>query len=188
MSIVSQVASPGVNCSCSGSPMLRRLIVMRHAKSSWKSSATTDHARPLNARGRRDAPQVGRALRDLGWAPAMVHLSDARRTRETWAGLSTVLPSCPTVVDPSFYLAGLQAIAAAAAGWPPDAAGPVLVLGHNPGWEAAASTLAGQQITMTTGNAVLLCGEGATWTDALAAPWKLETILLPRMLHDQANS
>lgn len=187
MSIVSQVASSRVNCSCLGSRMLRRLIVMRHAKSSWKSSANTDHARPLNARGQRDAPRVGQALLDLGWAPALVHLSDARRTRETWAGLSSVLPTCPVVADPSFYLAGLKAIKAAAAGWPPNAAGPILVLGHNPGWEEAASKLCGQQITMTTGNAVLLHGEGASWTDALAAPWKLERILLPRTLHREES-
>ena len=40
--------------------MTRRLIVMRHAKSSWDSDAHNDHARPLNKRGRRDAPAIAR--------------------------------------------------------------------------------------------------------------------------------
>ena len=46
--------------------MTRRLIVMRHAKSSWKSGAATDHERPLNKRGRRDAPRVAQRLEELG--------------------------------------------------------------------------------------------------------------------------
>ena len=41
-----------------GDKMQRRLIVMRHAKSSWNSAAQTDHERPLNERGRGDAPRV----------------------------------------------------------------------------------------------------------------------------------
>jgi phosphohistidine phosphatase SixA len=96
--------------------------------------------------------------------------------------MSEVLPECPTIIDPGFYLAGLTAIEVAASRWNTPAAGPVMVLGHNPGWENAASTLSRQRITMTTGNAVLLEGQGDTWLAALRAPWRLETILLPRAL------
>ena len=52
--------------------MARRLIVMRHAKSSWKNPKLRDHQRPLNKRGRRDAPRVARALRKAGWVPDAV--------------------------------------------------------------------------------------------------------------------
>ncbi|HCH66698.1 MAG: hypothetical protein CL927_02650 [Deltaproteobacteria bacterium] len=165
--------------------MLRRLIVMRHAKSSWKSEASTDHDRPLNARGRRDAPRIARALMELDWAPTMVHLSDARRTRETWIHMSTVLTDCEMIADPHFYLSGLEAIQTAAANWSPRMSGPMLVLGHNPGWELAASILAQSRISMTTGNAVLLEGHGPTWVDALRSPWELKTILMPRALEDE---
>ncbi len=65
--------------------MTRRLIVMRHAKSSWKHAGLTDHQRPLNKRGRKDAPRVARALIERGWTPRRVLSSDAARTRETWA-------------------------------------------------------------------------------------------------------
>ena len=60
--------------------MQRRLMVMRHAKSSWKSQVPTDHERPLNERGRRDAARVGKRLAELGWVPDFVVSSDSRRT------------------------------------------------------------------------------------------------------------
>jgi len=44
----------------------RRLMLMRHAKSSWKSQVPTDHERPLTERGRRDAARVGKRLSKLG--------------------------------------------------------------------------------------------------------------------------
>ena len=65
--------------------MRRRIIVMRHAKSSWKSGARDDHARPLNKRGRRDAPRIAARLAELGWVPERVISSDSERTRQTWA-------------------------------------------------------------------------------------------------------
>ncbi len=46
--------------------MLRRLMLMRHAKSSWTSHVPTDHERSLNERGRRDAARVGKRLAKLG--------------------------------------------------------------------------------------------------------------------------
>jgi phosphohistidine phosphatase len=64
--------------------MGKRLIIMRHAKSSWTSGASTDHQRPLNKRGRHAAPRIGARLRDIGWIPDMVIASDSERTRETW--------------------------------------------------------------------------------------------------------
>ena len=45
--------------------MGKRIIIMRHAKSSWTSGASTDHLRPLNKRGRRDAPRIGARLQEL---------------------------------------------------------------------------------------------------------------------------
>ena len=72
--------------------MTRRLIVMRHAESSWDSSMGSDHERTLNERGRKDAPRVGAALVQKGWIPELVLSSDAQRTSETFAGLSESFP------------------------------------------------------------------------------------------------
>jgi phosphohistidine phosphatase len=64
------------------SPASRTLILLRHAKSAWPD--VPDHDRPLAPRGQRDAPAIGRWLRDGAPPPDQVLCSSARRTRETW--------------------------------------------------------------------------------------------------------
>ncbi len=164
--------------------MQRRLIVMRHATSAWNTGAGSDHARPLNGRGQRDAPRVARHLVEAGWEPDAVLSSDAERTRQTWAGMAPELTSPP---DPTFtnalYHAGLEAIWEAAHGLEPEIE-TVLVLGHNPGWEQAVHRLTGQPEPMTTANAALLEGEGEDWPGALERRWALVDIVRPRELAD----
>ena len=113
----------------------RRLLVIRHAKSDWETDAPTDHARPLNARGRRDAPRVAAELVRRGWLPDLVCASDAARTRETWARMQAVLPDRIRVQHRrSLYHAGTAAVREQAQGWPVNASC-IAVVGHNPGWE-----------------------------------------------------
>lgn len=63
--------------------MTRRLILIRHAKSSWSDPFADDHARVLNTRGRASAEAIGAWLATNGYIPDMVHCSDAVRTQET---------------------------------------------------------------------------------------------------------
>jgi phosphohistidine phosphatase len=112
-----------------------RLILLRHAKSDWADAAVRDHDRPLNARGRRAAPLIGRWLAAHGHLPARVLCSTARRTRETLDLLA--LPATPTEFRPDLYLAAPRHIASLARG-----EGPLLVVGHNPGIALAAADLA----------------------------------------------
>src|SRR5215468_794051 len=65
------------------------LCLLRHAKSSWKDPTLPDHDRPLNSRGRTEAPLMGKQIRKHGLDPELVLCSTARRTRDT---LALVLP------------------------------------------------------------------------------------------------
>lgn len=160
----------------------RRLALMRHAKSAWDTDAPTDHDRPLNGRGRRDATRMGRWLVAVGWLPDLVVLSDSARTRETWARLRVALPETPPVLQGrALYHAGLPALRRHATGWP-DRARTVLALGHNPGWEDAQARLSGRFETMTTGNIALLEGAGATWALALQGRWRTAGFGRPKEL------
>lgn len=163
--------------------MERRLIIMRHAKSSWTSDAPGDHERPLNPRGQRSAPLVAARLHQLGWIPDAVISSDSRRTRETWQRMADAFAESPVEVEfrHELYLAGLDELRSMAFEWSPDW-GTILTLGHNPGWEDAVSALAGQHERMTTANAALLRGEGARWEEALRGAWQLESIIRPKEL------
>lgn len=159
-----------------------RLIIMRHAKSSWDSDALDDHSRPLNARGRADAPRMGARLVELGWQPDTVLSSDSMRTTETYERLSVAFDTPPTVrFTRALYHAGIRQLQPVLAELG-DESTTVMVLGHNPGWSAAASWFSGTPIEMTTANAVLLTSTAATWSEAVMGEWTLREWIQPRAL------
>jgi phosphohistidine phosphatase SixA len=164
--------------------MQRRLIVMRHAKSSWDSDAPSDHQRPLNARGRRDAPNVAEKLVQLGWIPQLVLSSDSQRTSETIGRMADAFGTEPEVrFLRSFYHAGVDAVRDALAGVSDDVAC-VMLLGHNPGWQQVVAWLGGESIAMTTANAALLEAAGNDWQQCVASGgrWTLRTVIRPKEL------
>jgi phosphohistidine phosphatase len=166
--------------------MPKRLLVMRHAKSSWKSGAETDHQRPLNKRGRRDAPRMAARLAALGWIPERVISSDSQRTRETWGLLEEVFEAALEVTfTRELYLAGPAEVEAELRALP-DEVSTALVLGHNPGWEEVVSWLTREHHSMTTANVALASVEAATWAEALdaASTWTLHDLLRPKDLPD----
>ncbi len=116
--------------------MTFRLILMRHAKSSWDSPGLDDHARPLNDRGRRSAAALGDWLRAKGYLPDQVLCSSAVRTQETLDGLR--LDAAAVDHLSALYHAGPDAMLHVLNG----ATGlSVLMLGHNPGIAAFAHLL-----------------------------------------------
>lgn len=164
---------------------MRRLIVMRHAKSAWDTDASSDHLRPLNRRGRQDAPRVARVLAGRGWVPQRVVSSDAARTRETWEHMEAAFDD-PVEVEftPALYHSGLGAVQVAV-GRLGAGIHTALVLGHNPGFEDAVAWLSGHDLRLTTGNAVLLVHpDDAGWRDAITTPgtWSIEDVVRPREL------
>ncbi len=162
----------------------RVLLVVRHAKSAWDSDALTDHARPLNGRGRRDAPRMGAALAARGWRPDRVLCSDAKRARQTWLGMRGAWDESPPLrLERRLYHAGADAVRDLCVGLPLDL-GCLAVVGHNPGWEELIEDLTGLQVRLTTGNVVRLEGDGRSWPDALARPWRVAAVLRPRDLDD----
>ena len=72
---------------------MKRLILTRHAKSSWDDPLMSDHDRPLNERGKAAAADLGQWLASRGYVPDQVLCSDALRTRKTWSGIAPALPA-----------------------------------------------------------------------------------------------
>lgn len=166
--------------------MKRKLILLRHAKSAWDTGAASDHERPLNKRGRRDAPRVAAKLAELGWLPERVYGSDALRSRQTWERMEDALSpkgSSPKVkLTEKLYMADVDAIRKQLAKLD-DETKVIMVIGHNPGWEEAAEKLTGKKVRLTTCNAVLLSTKADSWNDALSASdWKVEQVVRPKEL------
>lgn len=160
---------------------MRRLMVMRHAKSSWKSDATSDHERPLNERGRRDAPRIAARLDALGWRPELVLSSTSERTRQTWVGMAERFSGAEVRFTEELYLCD-AADALAEIAKLPATARTVLLLGHNPGFEDLVEELCGEWRRMTTANVALFVGEGGTWAEALDRGVALDRVLRPKEL------
>ncbi|NCO86487.1 MAG: histidine phosphatase family protein [Rhodobacterales bacterium] len=119
--------------------MTLTLILIRHAKSSWANAGQDDHARPLNPRGRTDAPRVGAWLAAQGHIPDLVLCSDAARTRETLALILPALPRNPQVSHhAALYHAAPQTMLDILHGADSPC---VAMVGHNPGIGALAAGL-----------------------------------------------
>ena len=111
--------------------MTLRLILTRHAKSDWSEPGQDDYDRPLNHRGRRDAPRLGAWLTSRGDVPDLILCSSAERTRETCDLVVAALPGPPQVRHiVALYHAGPEIILSEIM----KAEGRVvMVIGHNPG-------------------------------------------------------
>lgn len=162
---------------------MKRLILMRHAKSSWEDGVA-DFDRPLNRRGARDAPRIASELSGRGWNPDIVIHSAAQRTTQTWELMASHFPEVQKVVSSkSLYHGSLPDIEEAVETLPADC-GTSLLIGHNPGWELAVHQLSKQNERMTTANAALFEIEGDNWQSVFAdlSNWKLITVLRPKQL------
>ncbi|SOB94783.1 SixA phosphatase family protein [Rhodobacter maris] len=123
----------------------RRLILTRHAKSSWDDPAMEDKRRPLNPRGQTAARELGDFLASRGLEPEEVLCSSALRTRETWEGVaSAVIETRPEVhlidalyqATPETLLAELRKATAST----------VMLIAHNPGIGEFAASLPSRPI------------------------------------------
>ena len=164
--------------------MSRRLILLRHAKSSWDDANVGDHQRRLNARGQRDAPRVAQEILRRGWQPELVLCSDARRTRETWQRMQEAFqPAPPVTYLPEFYHGTHRDIVQSLCSVD-DAVTTVMAIGHNPGWQDAVRRFSSELVEMTTGNAALLEHSDPHWASAACelASWRLVDVIRPKAL------
>ena len=129
---------------------MKTLLIMRHAKSSWNHPELSDYDRPLNARGKRDAPRIGKHLRQEGLIPDLILTSSAKRARRTAnkvaksCGYTGKVKKLDALYDtvPGVYFETLQAL--------PDKYQRVMVVGHNPTMEQLVNHLTGEIKQMPT--------------------------------------
>jgi phosphohistidine phosphatase len=163
--------------------MLNRLLLMRHAKSSWADASMSDHERPLNSRGEKAAVAMGAALHARGYAPNIIWSSDAKRTRETAMRLIRAMPGAQTVNFVSdFYHASIGDVLRVC-GHATEPDGALMLLGHNPGWAELHSYFTGQHVDYPTGACTVLTrrqNDISDWLDPSA--WKLTDFIKPRDL------
>jgi phosphohistidine phosphatase len=125
---------------------MRTLMLLRHAKSSWKDESLEDHERPLNKRGKKTAPLMGHLIRDQNLVPDQIASSTAVRARTTAeaAAKACGYPGELTLTD-ELYLATAGEILRYAQERPDETHHRIMLVGHNPGMEDLVNMLSGRR-------------------------------------------
>ena len=150
---------------------MKTLLLVRHAKSSWDDAALGDRARPLNERGRRDAPTMGARLAGRGVRPDLVLSSPATRALATAEAIAGELgyERGRIVVDDRLYAAEPDLLLAVIRGLD-DEARCVLLVGHNPELTALAHRFADTIDHMPTCAVAQFTFDATKWTDVGRSP------------------
>ena len=150
-----------------GQPAMKTLVLVRHAKSSWKDPELADRDRPLNPRGRRDAPEMGRRLAARGETPDRIVTSPALRAATTATVIAEAVgyPEREIVEDERLYGAGSEEILEVIRGVE-DRLDRVFLIGHNPGLTDLVNELSDEPIrNVPTCGVVKFRIAGESWSD-----------------------
>ena len=110
---------------------MKKLILTRHAKSSWNDPMATDHARVLNGRGRENATAMGHWLKAQGYLPDAVLCSTAERAVQTWEGMGLAMESTAAITyETALYHASADQLLAQMRKMEAET---VILVAHNPG-------------------------------------------------------
>lgn len=142
---------------------MKTLLLMRHAKSSWVNSSLADHDRPLNSRGRRDAPRMGTFLNQQDLIPDVILASTARRAQDTTKGLLETLHFDGEVSrhralyhsDRHTYLDLLSEL--------PEGIACAMIVGHNPDMDYFLEQTCGVYEHMPTASIAVIRFEITSW-------------------------
>ncbi len=131
---------------------MKTLLIMRHAKSSWKDQELPDHDRPLKKKGRKDIANMAKILKKKSLIPDLVLSSTAARSKETatlmveklsYKGKLELIKEF-YMAEPETYIKFISEV--------PDEVDNLLIVGHNPGLEGLVMTLGDKITSLPTGS------------------------------------
>ncbi|UYZ57887.1 SixA phosphatase family protein [Hymenobacter latericus] len=166
---------------------MKTLYLMRHAKSSWNFDGLSDKERPLNGRGRADAPQMGQALATRNIRPDLLVSSPAVRALSTAALVAKELNYPPDGIQviPGIYEANADRLLDIIAELP-DEARSVLLVGHNPTLTDTVNRLSAHSVNdMPTAAVVCLHFHTDHWAEAHRTNSEFYFFDYPKNHHDE---
>ncbi len=144
---------------------MKKILIMRHAKSSWKDAEIADHERPLKKRGLKDAAYIGKVLKNKELIPDKIISSTAVRAADTAA---IVADKCRYKKEIDYtdklYMAESGAILELIHGQP-DSIKVLMVIGHNPGMEALVQVLSRKVESLSTASVAYFQADIKSWKD-----------------------
>lgn len=164
---------------------MKTLYLMRHAKSSWDDPGLRDVQRPLNKRGHRDAPVMGRQLKSQGILPQLIITSPALRAETTarYVAREIDYPLSKIIIDKRVYEADEDDI------WQvireiSETVDHLLLVGHNPGLTDLANTLSTEPIdNIVTAAVYSLQFDCAKWKEIEKRKARFHFYIYPKMFY-----
>ena len=164
---------------------MKTLLIMRHAKSSWDLPDLSDHDRPLNERGKRDAPRMGKLLLEQKLVPDLIVSSTAKRARKTAAKVAASSGHQGEVTHQDFLYHGDRADLVAMLRELPAGVECLLIVGHNPDSESLLESITAQYVEMPTAAVAHVELDIQHWQDLPEQPvGTLVQVWRPRELPD----
>ncbi|MCE1252602.1 MAG: histidine phosphatase family protein [Anaerolineae bacterium] len=163
---------------------MKTLILMRHAKSSWKDHNLEDIDRPLKKRGKKDAQIIGKIIVDKELVPQTIYCSPAKRSQRTAEVLLEELKQeIPVETVDKLYMAEVPVFYELIKSLPEDLER-VMIIGHNPGLESLVQLLSGQIESLPTSALANVSLAIKNWKD-LDPETKGELVDLYKPKHDK---
>lgn len=162
---------------------MKTLFLIRHAKSSWSDMSLDDFDRPLNKRGKRDAPIMAQWLKDtIGDLDAIIS-SPAKRAKTTAKHFAAMF-DVKVDYQKSLYHAGQEEILSSVYG-ANDGDGRVAIFGHNPGFTYFANSFTSDEMyidNVPTCGIVAIESSVSKWSDFDEQNSKLKFFMYPKKL------
>jgi phosphohistidine phosphatase len=164
---------------------MKTLLLLRHAKSSWKEPGLSDFERPLNGRGLKAAPLMGRFLRRQNLPPDLILSSPAKRASQT---TRLIIEAMKLAAEPEFdehiYEASVGDLIEVISEIE-DGANVVLLVGHNPGLEELLEFLTGEARQMQTAALAHLTLNIDKWSETRGRAGRLQWLVKPKELAER---
>jgi phosphohistidine phosphatase len=161
---------------------MKTLLLLRHAKSSWKDASLDDFDRPLNGRGLKAAPQMGKFMRKQKVEPDLLLSSPAERARRTAALIVEAAKlTAPLRYDDRIYEASVTRLLEVVSQIE-EVANVVLLVGHNPGLEGLLEYLTGEPERMPTAALAQISLDIEKWSKVRERSGRLEWLVKPKEL------
>ncbi|NPA44591.1 MAG: histidine phosphatase family protein [Chlorobi bacterium] len=160
---------------------MKKIMIMRHAKSDWADSSMRDFDRPLNKRGKLAAPIMGKEIKKRDLSPDLIISSPALRAKMTAEAVAENTNYNKNIVwDESFYFGYTNEIIQKIKKVD-ESFEKVIIFGHNPTWSAIAEKLSGEYFNMKTADLVVLEYDGK-WKDLKDYSCKVVSYISPKEL------
>ena len=161
---------------------MKQILLMRHAKSDWNNSSERDFDRPLNSRGKKAAPFMGKEILKLKLTPDLIIASTAKRAKMTAEAVAEKSNYKGEIVWNQDFYYGFTEEPVLTIKKLSNNINRVMIVGHNPTWEDLLTKLTGKFDIMQTAVIAVLNFNLENWADLTWKTCELNMVLRPKEL------